>query len=174
MLTVSYTSGVFVWSCHFSTSFLFTLRSALFFLRNPSTPMCVYRPWDLFILVGEISQLTVTYQLDLGFVWFPSFLFSLHILLIYRGLSADGPTRPGGPGGGDGLTVRAAPPPAPRRRRWPSRFGRPRPPGPLCRRPRAPLRAAPAPELGLINPKLELINLPPLANKTPLAVGTLD
>ena len=44
----------------------------------------------------RICQLTVNYQSDLAFWGFPSFLFSLHILLIYQGLSADAPhTRPG-------------------------------------------------------------------------------
>ena len=49
------------------------------------------------------------YQTDLGFLWFPAFLFSLLILLIqtYQGLSADAPplaaSRPAGAGPGIGL-----------------------------------------------------------------------
>ena len=53
-----------------------------------------------FSVFGEISEITVNYQSDLAFLGFPSFLFSLYILLIYQGLSADAP--PPGPHGGGG------------------------------------------------------------------------
>ena len=71
-----------------------------------------------FSVFCEISEITVKYLSDLGFQWFSSFLFSLYILLIYQGLSADAP--PPGPtaAAAVALTVRAAPSPlAPRRRR---------------------------------------------------------
>ena len=69
-----------------------------------------------FSVFGEIFEMTVNYQSDLAFWGFPSFLFSLHTLLISQGLSADAP--PPGPtaAAAVALTVRAAPPPrAPRR-----------------------------------------------------------
>ena len=43
-----------------------------------------------FSVFGEISEITVNYKSDLAFGGFPSFLFSLYILLIYQGL----PNRP--------------------------------------------------------------------------------
>ena len=65
-----------------------------------------------FSVFGEISQMTINYQSDLAFGGFPSFLFSLHILLIYQGLSADAPPPPGptAAAAAGALTVRAAPP----------------------------------------------------------------
>ena len=43
-----------------------------------------------FWVFGEIPQMTVNYKSDLGLLWFPSFVFSLHIL-VYQGLSAYAP-----------------------------------------------------------------------------------
>ena len=55
--------------------------------------------------------MTVNYSSDLAFGGFSSVLFSLHIVLVYQGLSADPP--PGPTAAAVALTVRAAP----RRRR---------------------------------------------------------
>ena len=94
---------------------------------------------ESFSVFGDISEITINYLSDLAFSRFPSFLFSLCILLIYQGLSADAPPPPPGPkaaaavaltvraapppgptaAAAVALTVRAAPPRAPRRRRWP-------------------------------------------------------
>ena len=65
-----------------------------------------------FEVFGEIWQFTVNYTSDLAFWGFLSFLFSLHILFIYQGLSADAPP-PGPTAAAAALTVRAAPPPGP-------------------------------------------------------------
>ena len=72
-----------------------------------------------FSVFGEIFEITTNYQSDLAFWGFPSFLFSLYILLIYQGLSADAPNPTTGPtAAAVALMVRAAPHPrAPRRRR---------------------------------------------------------
>ena len=96
-----------------------------------------------FSVFGEIFEITLNYQSDLGFQWFPLFLFSLYILSIYQGLSAGHPligdppyqagaasyTRPGRPG------------PCP----GPGRAGRPMP-RPMCwALPVGPLRGPPPP-----------------------------
>ena len=70
-----------------------------------------------FSVFGEISQMTVNYKSDLAFGGFPSFLFSLYILSIYQGFSADAPPPPGPHGGGGG---------------GPHGSGGPTPPGPTA------------------------------------------
>ena len=65
-----------------------------------------------FSVFGEISEIHVNYQSDLAFWGFSSFLFSLYILLIFQGLSADAP--PPGPHGGGGGGPHGSGGPAPR------------------------------------------------------------
>ena len=56
------------------------------FRRNPTTKRCVLTLGS-FQVFGEISQMPMNQQSDLAFLRFPSFLFSLYILLIYLILS---------------------------------------------------------------------------------------